>query len=692
MAGVAFAAVGVAGIAAVKGITDMVNKANAVTDSLAKQSDRLGIATESLQAYRNASELAGVSNSTLEKGLAKLNRNVGDIKNGLVSDTSAIVKAFDVLGVSIDEIKGQSPEKTFEAIVDQLGAIEDPATQAALATQLFGRSGQEMITLFKAGTPALEKAKQTLKDYGLEITRLDAKKAEDLNDAFTEANQLLTEAKQKLAIELSPVLTEIIQDFLEAGKAGGGIGPAIAEGVKIGVDSLRVLQQAVRAATGGQSVDTTTALENGGDAVLIEKRLSDLRAIQDRIASLQAQGKTITGGGDFDIARQFGGPAQAFTGIMDLDEAASRARTEVESLKAALAELPPVIVAQAAANRQLLEVEDQRRAGQISDADAAATSEAIRNGLKSQTEELEWQAKLGDELLEKEAELLEFNKRQVAEKAEIAALTKEIEEAGGSVLPPKEFEQVADSFEQLIPLSDDLADSIATGPESIAGSFDRAAGASGEFREAATTDLVAVTNHVEATMGSYEKLFLTLNEYGQSVTGNLESAIDEFTRSGKLNMAEFTRSVLADLAAIAAKAAILGGILGNESYGGNGSGLVGSLVSSIFSGSISTAGAPRAIDLGTFEGGGFTGYGTRSGGLDGKGGFPAILHPNETVIDHTRGQSLGGDTYNVNQTVVIRETMPAGQARAIIDAASKKSLGDFLNQRQRGGGRARAFG
>lgn len=41
---------------------------------------------------------------------------------------------------------------------------------------------------------------------------------------------------------------------------------------------------------------------------------------------------------------------------------------------------------------------------------------------------------------------------------------------------------------------------------------------------------------------------------------------------------------------------------------------------------------------GSFDGGGFTGIGPRSGGIDGKGGFPAILHPNETVIDHTKGQ------------------------------------------------------
>ena len=53
-------------------------------------------------------------------------------------------------------------------------------------------------------------------------------------------------------------------------------------------------------------------------------------------------------------------------------------------------------------------------------------------------------------------------------------------------------------------------------------------------------------------------------------------------------------------------------------------------------------GAPSA------NGGGFTGTGARVGGVDGIGGFPAILHPNETVIDHTKGQTMGNVVVNVD--------------------------------------------
>ena len=62
----------------------------------------------------------------------------------------------------------------------------------------------------------------------------------------------------------------------------------------------------------------------------------------------------------------------------------------------------------------------------------------------------------------------------------------------------------------------------------------------------------------------------------------------------------------------------------------------------------------------SFDGGGYTGNGSRSGGLDGKGGFWAMMHPQETVIDHTKssgsvssGSSSGG---NVTVNISLIET------------------------------------
>lgn len=61
------------------------------------------------------------------------------------------------------------------------------------------------------------------------------------------------------------------------------------------------------------------------------------------------------------------------------------------------------------------------------------------------------------------------------------------------------------------------------------------------------------------------------------------------------------------------------------------------------------------LGLPSFAGGGPTGRGARAGGLDGKGGFMAMLHPNETVIDHTMGTGGKGGGAGGVVTVVIQE-------------------------------------
>ena len=93
----------------------------------------------------------------------------------------------------------------------------------------------------------------------------------------------------------------------------------------------------------------------------------------------------------------------------------------------------------------------------------------------------------------------------------------------------------------------------------------------------------------------------------------------------------------------------------------------------------------------SFEGGGFTGAGSRSGGVDGKGGFPAILHPNETVVDHTKGQSGGVVVQQtINVTTGVQQTVRTEIANMLpqIAEASKAAV---LDARKRGGSFAGAF-
>ena len=92
--------------------------------------------------------------------------------------------------------------------------------------------------------------------------------------------------------------------------------------------------------------------------------------------------------------------------------------------------------------------------------------------------------------------------------------------------------------------------------------------------------------------------------------------------------------------------------------------------------SVVTAGLAQVAQIRSqsFDGGGFTGSGARAGGVDGKGGFPAILHPNETVIDHTKGQTVAPPiniTIQANDTKGFDELLQSrrGQIIGIINQA-----------------------
>jgi len=84
----------------------------------------------------------------------------------------------------------------------------------------------------------------------------------------------------------------------------------------------------------------------------------------------------------------------------------------------------------------------------------------------------------------------------------------------------------------------------------------------------------------------------------------------------------------------------------------------------------------------SFLGGGFTGSGPRSGGVDGMGGFPAILHPNESVIDHTRG---GAGTTVINN--IDAKGADAGselRIRQAIQESSEVTIARIINLQRRG--------
>ena len=99
-----------------------------------------------------------------------------------------------------------------------------------------------------------------------------------------------------------------------------------------------------------------------------------------------------------------------------------------------------------------------------------------------------------------------------------------------------------------------------------------------------------------------------------------------------------------------------------------------------------------------YEGGGYTGTGPRAGGLDGRGGFMAMVHPDETIVDHRspmnrysggNSPSNGGGPMTINfQTQMINnvEYVTKDEAMAMSRAAANDGA-----RRGASGGHARSM-
>jgi hypothetical protein len=155
----------------------------------------------------------------------------------------------------------------------------------------------------------------------------------------------------------------------------------------------------------------------------------------------------------------------------------------------------------------------------------------------------------------------------------------------------------------------------------------------------------------------YKDFFTSIKTMQEEMQGVFKKTYDgltnlttDFLKNGKASFKDFATSVIEELIRIAVQKLILDRMFANF-----GNFFKPQSVRTRASDIIDTSSiTPFPINFDpdvNMDGGGFTGFGSRSGGVDGKGGFPAILHPNETVIDHTKGQSMGA-TVNFNISTV----------------------------------------
>jgi hypothetical protein len=204
---------GVLAAAAVTTFAALVRGSVNAMDGLYKLSQQVGISTESLSQLEYAAQLSGTSLDGLRTGLLRLSRTASDAANGMTTAQ----RAFDAIGVSAKKADGtlKSTDELLLEIAEQFSKYEDGAGKAALAQELFGRSGAQLIPLLNQGRDGIAELTAEADRLGLTVGTDAAQAAERFNDNLTRMatafKGVITQASQRLL----PTMEAVAQSFVD---------------------------------------------------------------------------------------------------------------------------------------------------------------------------------------------------------------------------------------------------------------------------------------------------------------------------------------------------------------------------------------------------------------------------------------------------------------------------------------------
>jgi hypothetical protein len=186
---------------------------------------RLGISVEALQSLQMAAKLSGVDD--ISGALQKVTIAVGQAAEGSEAQT----KAFQRLGLSIDDIMAMSPAEQFATIQQAIAGLPTPAERAAAAVALFGRSGVELLPLMNQN---LEEVEERMRRLGAIVGEDQVEAIGGMNDALDMVKATFDGIIGQVVGNLAPVVESLandllafVEEFNNIGGEGGGIANAI---------------------------------------------------------------------------------------------------------------------------------------------------------------------------------------------------------------------------------------------------------------------------------------------------------------------------------------------------------------------------------------------------------------------------------------------------------------------------------
>jgi hypothetical protein len=167
-------------------------------------SQELGVASGELQVLGKVAEEAGASQEMMVGGLRRTSRMVGQLASGAPGAT----KAFERLGLTMNDMAGLSTAQQFELISQRIAALP-PHMQAAAAINIFGRSGQGLLNFIRQGSTAIGEMDLLMTNLGVKLRNDQVAGIALMGDAMGRLSLVTQGFINQFLAELAPAIATV---------------------------------------------------------------------------------------------------------------------------------------------------------------------------------------------------------------------------------------------------------------------------------------------------------------------------------------------------------------------------------------------------------------------------------------------------------------------------------------------------
>lgn len=207
-------AAGIAGVFVAHEIVEFAESGVHAMSEIEHASQRLGISTDRVQEFQFAAKELGLDADALTRSMGRLQVSQQAAAKGSQQSASA----FSAMGVDVHAAGGKfkSADELMLDVADGIAKQTDASKQAAMATQLFGRSGRELLPFLKEGRKGVEELAEDFKALGGGYTEAAIEKSKAFEKQSARLGLAFTGLKSTILGALLPVITRIVSGITAA--------------------------------------------------------------------------------------------------------------------------------------------------------------------------------------------------------------------------------------------------------------------------------------------------------------------------------------------------------------------------------------------------------------------------------------------------------------------------------------------